>query len=334
MPERDYIKHLDTCCMEDVPEVGGKCASLGELTKAGLRVPPGFAVTVRSFRDFMTHTGLHDRIDAVVREEFANANGNGVPYHELSERIGEVFQGAEVPEEVRAGIVASYRRLCEQCGCEDVLVAVRSSATSEDSDASSFAGQHETYLNVSGEDEVVEKTVDCWRSLFSAAALHYRTSADLDHMESEMAVAVQKMVDAKVSGVIFTVNPINGDANQMIIEMAWGLGEGVVSGYVAPDNYLIDKAGLTIVERMVSPKMVEFVRDVESGGTVMRDVEEDRQSIPCMTDEEIVELARMARDIEAYYGKPMDIEWALDAHLPMPECLLALQSRPITTLSK
>ncbi len=147
-----------------------------------------------------------------------------------------------------------------------------------------------------------------------------------------MGVAVQKMVDATVSGVVFTVNPITGDAGQMVVEMAWGLGEGVVGGYVAPDNYLIDKATLEIQERTISPKMVEFVRDRENGGTVMREVEETRQTIPCMTDEEIGELARTARDIEAYYGKPMDIEWALDRQLPVPDRIVALQSRPITTL--
>jgi len=180
---------------------------------------------------------------------------------------------------------------------------------------------------------VVEKTMACWKSLFSAAALHYRTSADIDHLGAEMAVAVQKMVDAKVSGVMFTVNPISGDSGQMVIEMAWGLGEGVVSGYVAPDNYIVDKETLAIVERMISPKMVEFVRDADSGGTIMRDVEEERQSIPCMTDDEVIELARMGVAIESYYGKPMDIEWAVDAQLPWPEALVTLQSRPITTLS-
>ena len=331
--ERGYIKPLDQCSLADVSTVGGKCASLGELERAGLPGSPGFAVTVKTYRDFVVRTGIEERIREVLQKALdASAGDGGVPFHELEAAIDEVFQGVQLSVEARASIVDSYRALCDRCGCDDVLVAVRSSATSEDSDQSSFAGQHETFLNVCGEDEVVEKTMACWKSLFSAAALHYRTSADMDHLEAQMAVAVQKMVDAKVSGVMFTVNPITNDANQMVIEMAWGLGEGVVSGYVAPDNYVVDKRTFAIVERMISPKMVEFVRDVESGGTIMRDVEEERQSIPCMTDDEVIELARMGMTIETYYGKPMDIEWAVDSQLPWPEALVTLQSRPITTL--
>lgn len=331
--QRGYIKPLDQCSLADVSTVGGKCASLGELHRAGLPGSPGFAVTVKTYRDFVVRTGIEERIREVLQKALdASAGNGGVPFHEVEAAIDEVFRGAQPTEEARASIVDSYRALCDQCGCDDVLVAVRSSATSEDSDLSSFAGQHETFLNVCGDDDVVEKTIACWKSLFSAAALHYRSSADIDHLEAEMAVAVQKMVDAKVSGVMFTVNPISKDANQMVIEMAWGLGEGVVGGYVAPDNYVVDKQTLTVIERMISPKMVEFVRDVESGGTIMRDVEEERQSIPCMTDDEVVELARMGLAIEMYYGKPMDIEWAVDAQLPWPEALVTLQSRPITTL--
>ncbi len=335
MPERGYIKDLDMCTMEDVPTVGGKCASLGEMRRAGLRVPPGFAVTVNTYRDFMEQSGLQERLTEVLHAVAAGSgNGSGATpgYQDTSEAIAKVFDSVDVPDEVRDSIVRSYRRLCDTCGGGDVLVAVRSSATCEDSDVSSFAGQHETFLNVSGDDEVVAKTLECWQSLFSAAALHYRESEARAGLEAEMAVAVQKMVDAKVSGVMFTVNPITGDTSQMIIEMAWGLGEAVVGGYVCPDNYIIDKETLRIVERMIAPKLVEFVRDAESGGTVMRDVEEERQNIPCMTDDEIAVLAGMGRAIEDYYGKPMDIEWALDAQLPMPDALLALQSRPITTL--
>ncbi|MCJ7796308.1 MAG: hypothetical protein MUQ56_06015 [Thermoleophilia bacterium] len=331
--QRGYIKPLDQCSLADVSTVGGKCAGLGELERAGLPGSPGFAVTVKAYRDFVVRTGIEERIREVLQKALdASANNGGVQFHELEAAIDEVFQGVQLTEDARASIVDSYRALCDRCGGGDVLVAVRSSATSEDSDQSSFAGQHETFLNVCGEDEVVEKTMACWKSLFSAAALHYRTSADIDHLEAEMAVAVQKMVDAKVSGVMFTANPITNDLGQMIIEMAWGLGEGVVGGYVAPDNYVVDKETLTIADRMISPKMVEFVRDVESGGTIMRDVQEERQSIPCMTDDEVIDLARMGVAIETYYGKPMDIEWAVDAQLPWPEALVTLQSRPITTL--
>ncbi len=331
--QRGYIQPLEQCSLADVAAVGGKCASLGELSRAGLPVPPGFAVTVKTYHDFVTASGLEERIEDVLRAALDAAASDGGPkYHELEAAIEEVFREAEVPDEVRDSIASSYRQLCARCGVAEVLVAVRSSATCEDSDQSSYAGQHETFLNVSGEEEVVEKTIACWRSLFSAAALHYRNSADVDHRGAEMAVAVQKMVDAKVSGVMFTVNPITYDAGQMVIEMAWGLGEGVVSGYVTPDNYIVDKTNLTILERVVSPKTVEFVRDAGSGGTVMSDVEEERQSIPCLTDDEILAVARMGREIEESYGKPMDIEWAVDGELPWPEALVALQSRPITTL--
>ena len=317
------------------PTVGGKCASLGEMRRAGLRVPPGFAVTVKTYRDFLEQSGLQERSAEVLRAVAAgsgNGSGSTPGYHDASDAIAKVFESVRGARRGARQHRPSYRRLCDTCGGGDVLVAVRSSATCEDSDVSSFAGQHETFLNVAGDDDVVAKTLECWQSLFSAAALHYRDSEARAGIEAEMAVAVQKMVDAKVSGVMFTVNPITGDTSQMIIEMAWGLGEAVVGGYVCPDNYIIDKETLRIVERMIAPKLVEFVRDAESGGTIMRDVEEERQNIPCMTDDEIAELAGMGRAIEDYYGKPMDIEWALDAQLPMPDALLALQSRPITTL--
>lgn len=203
----------------------------------------------------------------------------------------------------------------------------------EDAAAASFAGQHETYLNVLGEADLLEKITCCWASHFSAPALHYRLSRRLDHLASAMAVVVQKMVNANTAGVMFTVDPVTGDNSRVVIEAAWGLGEGVVSGYVTPDHFAVRKGTWEVVESWISPKLVEFVRDPVTGKTRQQDVPGERQEVPCLSPGELRQLAQMGVALEGLYGQPQDIEWAIEAGDDRAGIVL-LQSRPVTAAGR
>ncbi len=323
------IRWLHECTNQDVPLVGGKCASLGELNRVGQKVPPGFAITVNAYREFVTSSGLTGKIDRSIEAVLRQHQGSAA-YREANRVAEEIMLSTPLPVRIREAILENYAALSEKCRCDNVLVAVRSSTTMEDSVETSFAGQHETYLNVSGPDDVIEKTLRCWASLFSAPALHYRTSRQIPHSASMMAVAVQKMVNSRASGVLFTLDPITGDRNKVVIEGAWGLGEGVVSGHVTPDHFALRKDNFEIVEEWISPKQIEFVRDPNTGGTVERLVEAERQAISCLNRDQLVQLARLAVELEMHYGRPQDIEWGIDADLAFPENIMLLQSRPIT----
>ncbi|MHB8984226.1 MAG: PEP/pyruvate-binding domain-containing protein, partial [Carboxydocellales bacterium] len=173
-------------------------------------------------------------------------------------------------------------------------------------------------------------TLKCWASLFSGPAMHYRNTRSIQHNEASMAVAVQKMVNSKAAGVMFTLDPVSGDRSKIVLEGAWGLGEGVVGGHITPDHYGVIRGTFEVVEEWISPKYSEFVRDPQTGLTVEQPVEEARRNISCLSREELTQLAKIALSIEQHYGVPQDIEWALDKDLPFPENLVILQSRPIT----
>lgn len=324
----NWICWLDNCSSTDVALVGGKGASLGELTRAGKNVPPGFAITVHAYRDFLARTGVERRITGHI--EGVRGSEDHRVYAEVARSIGEAIRETPMPDDLKDVILSSYRELGRRCGSEGVLVAVRSSTTLEDSSNTSFAGQHDTCLNVRGEEEVLERVLQCWSSLYSAPALHYRASRHLRGEDALMAVVVQKMVNVLVSGVMFTMDPVSGDRSKMVIEGAWGLGEGIVSGYVTPDHFVVSKEFLRIEEQWISPKTVELVRDPATGKTVHLQVPPERQNVPCLTGEQLIGLARLGLSIEGHYGRPQDIEWALDRDLPSPENLVVLQSRPVT----
>lgn len=323
------IRWFRDCCKHDVLLVGGKCASLGEMIGAGKNVPPGFAVTVNAYKQFVVETGIEHKIRQAVSEISLDKNGN-LPFHEATAIIAPIVQATALPQDVEDAIRSAYKELSAQCGAGDVLVAVRSSATMEDAADTSFAGQHDTYLNICGIEDVLEKIKECWASLFSAPALHYRSSKDVEHDEALMAVAVQKMVNARSAGVAFTVDPVTGDRSRIVIESVWGLGEGVVGGSVTPDHYAVDRESFEVVKSWISPKTIEFVRDQVTGHTVCRAVDDSRQNLPAISKEELIQLAKMAVSIEEHYGRPQDIEWAVDGDLAMPDSLLILQSRPVT----
>jgi len=331
--EKKLILWFDELKKEDIPLVGGKNANLGEMYQAGIPVPPGFAVTAAAYEKFITETGIAEKIYKIIGETVTDIN-NPQQYEVASKKIRELIESTKIVKEIDEAIREAYRKLCERIGIPDVSVAVRSSATAEDLPDASFAGQQETYLNVKGEDEVIKKTQKCWSSLFTPRAIFYRTQKGFRHEDVLISVGIQKMVNAKAAGVMFTINPVTGDPNQIVIEGNWGLGESVVSGAVTPDDYIVDKRTMKIIEKRIAKKTVEYIRDPETGETIHAEVPEERQNIPCLTDEEIIKLAELAKIIENHYGgKPQDIEWAIDKDLEFPESIFIVQSRPETVWS-
>lgn len=333
MPDCPSAIPFGTLATEHHPQVGGKCASLGVMSQAGLPVPPGFAVTTRVFADARDASGLMPRINELV--------GVGVGSTTLAEaaaKARELVRSWSLPEAHEQRLREMYADLCELAGVPDVPVAVRSSATAEDSPDASFAGEHDTYLWVCGIDEVLEKVRECWASLFTDRAISYRNKMGYDHNDVDMAVAVQKMVRPRAAGVAFTLDPSNGDRSGICIDAAWGFGEGVVSGDVTPDNFLVDKVMWSINRRTISPKThAHLLTEVDENchPQVSRmELPEDKANAPSLTDAEIIAIAKLARAAEKHYGCPQDIEWAVDDDLPAGEDAVLLQARPETVWSK
>lgn len=324
-----------TLAAEEHPRVGGKCASLGTMIQAGLPVPPGFAVCTNVFADAKAASGTMPRIKELVDDVSPDDNA-ALAVVGLAAR--ELVRSWQLPAHHEEAIRARYADLCTLCGVADVPVAVRSSATSEDSPDASFAGEHDTYLWVCGIDEVLDRVRACWASLYTDRAIAYRNKMGYDHNEVDMAVAIQKMVRPRSAGVAFTLDPTNGDRSGICIDAAWGFGEGVVSGDVTPDNFLVDKVMFAINRRTISPKTHAhlLVGDTPSGHPRVDRIElpEDRVHEPSLTDEEIVAIARLARAAEKHYGCVQDIEWAVDDDLPPGEDVVLLQARPETVWSK
>ncbi len=309
--------------------LGGKSISLAEMIHAGLPVPPGFSVTTHAFvlardaaRTMPELLGMLDEIDVNdPREVSARAAA-----------AREMVLSWPFPEGVAAEIRACYQQLCDQAGTVDVPVAVRSSATCEDSPDASFAGEHDTYLWVRGADEVISHIRHCWASLFTDRAVCYRAAMGYQHLGMEMCVAVQKMVRPRSAGVAFTLNPSDGDRSTVAIDSAWGFGEGVVSGEVTPDNFLIDKVLGSISRRVVSAKARAY-RLCEDGAIHLVDLPPEEATAPSLADSEITSIARLARAAERHYGCPQDVEWAVDADLPDGANIVLLQARPETVWS-
>ena len=304
----------------DVGTVGGKAASLGELIGAGLPVPPGFTVTAGTYRAFIEESGIDDELFSAVDVDPEDS----AALREAEETAEELILETPLPDEVRDEILERYRSMGDD---GEAFVAVRSSATAEDLPDSSFAGQQETFLNVR-EADLIRRVKECWASLFTQRAIYYRQQRGFPHADVDIAVVVQRMVDADKSGVMFTSHPSTGDP-QITIEAAWGLGEAVVSGTVSPDNYVYDRERGAVDEVTVAEKKVEMVKDPETGETVQLDVEDDRRESRVLSDEEIDRLVALGERVEDHYGTPQDVEWAIhDGEIFM------LQSRPITTIQE
>jgi len=326
------ILWFDELGKEDLPLVGGKNANLGEMLKAGIPVPPGFAITAYAYKKFLEETGLKSKIYKIL-EETLKDKADASQYQIASEKIRKLIESIKTPKEIEKAITDAYRELSRKIKTTNVWVAVRSSATAEDLPDASFAGQQETYLNVKGEEELLEKTIKCWSSLFTPRAIFYRTEKGFKHEQVLLSVGVQKMVNAKSAGVMFTINPVDGNPDQIVIEGNWGLGESVVSGAVTPDDFIVDKKTMKIIEKKIATKQIEYVRDPATGKTIHAKVPLERQNQPCLSEEEIIKLAELAKRIENHYGKPQDIEWAIDRDLPFPKNIFIVQSRPETVWS-
>jgi len=327
-----FVEWFENLRKTDIPLVGGKNANLGEMISVGIPVPQGFAVTAYAYKKFIEETGIANEVYKIIRETVKDLN-DPKQYEEASKRIRTLIESTSMPKEIENAVREAYRELCRRLNAERVPVAVRSSATAEDLPDASFAGQQETYLNVIGEDEVIEKTVKCWSSLFTPRAIFYRTQKGFAHEKVFISVGIQKMVNARAAGVMFSINPVTGDSNQIVIEGNYGLGESVVSGAVTPDEFIVDKRTMKIVERRIAAKKIMYVRDPATGKTVHVDVPAEKQNQPCLKDEEVLKLAELAVKIEQHYGKPQDIEWAVDSDIGFPENIFIVQSRPETVWS-
>jgi len=327
----DYVLDFEKLDKDSLPFVGGKNASLGEMIKADIRVPPGFAVTTDSYLLLITESGIKDRIFDIV----SNLNPDNLEaLNKASADVQQLIKKTEIPDAVAKAIERGYQQLCEKCAVESIPVAVRSSATAEDLPTASFAGQQDTYLWIQRADQVVTHVQNCWASLYTPRAIAYRIKNDFAHEKVLISVGVQKMVNSKAAGVMFTINPTDGDISKVIIEGSWGLGETVVSGSVNPDKFVVDKVMLEINERTVSTKHIECVYDLERGAVVNADVDENMQCTCCLADDEIKALVAAAKNIENHYGRPMDIEWAIDKDISFPENMFIVQARPETVWSQ
>jgi pyruvate, water dikinase len=321
MKDKPTIVLLEDVRIEDVPSVGGKGASLGEMINAEIPVPRGFAVTAQAFRRFLDETGI-------VKQLFATLQVNVDDATELAaaaEKAKKLVLATKMPQHMRNDIMTAYKELGKGKG-EEPLVAVRSSATAEDMPEASFAGQQETFLNVKGANNVVVAVQKCWASLYGARAIFYRIKQGFDHESVNISAVVQKMVNAEKSGVMFTTNPTTG-ALEAIIEGSWGLGEAIVSGSVTPDTYLIDRKTRQI-KANIATKSIMVVKDQKTGDTTTKDVPADLQNKRVLSDSELKTILDLGELIEEHYESPQDIEWAIENGE-----VFIVQSRPVTTIN-
>ncbi|MBF8436018.1 phosphoenolpyruvate synthase [Halanaerobiaceae bacterium Z-7014] len=325
-----YIKWFEEIGKGDINLVGGKGANLGELTNNGVNVPPGFSITAEAYRNFLVENNLQDRIKSLL---VGLDTENASELQQLSREIRGFMAEGEMPEAIKADILEAYEQLKAK-GVKTENVAVRSSATAEDLPDASFAGQQDTYLNISGPNELLYHVKKCWSSLWTARAIYYRQDQGFVQTDVALSVVVQQMVSGEKAGVIFTVDPTTGNKDHLLINSSWGLGEAVVSGLVTPDDYLLDKNNGKVIEKNLGKKIKMIVEKGDSGvGTeVVKTASylgEDAVIESSLTDREIDKLYKQALKIEKIYDAPQDIEWAIAGE---DSEVYLLQSRPITTL--
>ena len=321
----EFARPLTTVRGADRPVVGGKAAALGELTTAGLPVPPGFAVTTAAFTQVLRAA---DPDGALVAGLAGLPAGDHAAIAAATARLRARLLQVPLPAAVRDALTACYRALGgpQQAGAP---VAVRSSATAEDSAAASYAGLQDTYLWVQGARAVAACVRRCWASLYSTESVSYRRHQGLPEDGLAMAVVVQEMVDPRCAGVMFTRSPVTGDTSVVVIEASWGLGSALVSGDVTPDSWAVSKVTGEVVRRTVAVKLRSHRRDPAGRGVRVQDVPPGLQRVPCLRDEEIRALAALGRRVSEHYGSAQDIEWAIAGPAGSGRLFL-LQSRPET----
>lgn len=308
----------------DIPSVGGKGANLGELMGAGLPVPDGFVLTVKAYFDFLKKYQIERKI---LQTTIGLDVENNPALNKAAKEIKEEILKHPLPSDLEKEIISAYKKLGPPAGGGNELVAVRSSATAEDLPTASFAGQQATFLNVQGEKELIEAVKKAWASLFEPRAIYYRTVNHFDHLKVGLAVPVQKMVQSEVAGVMFTIDPVKNDKSKIVIDAAYGLGEIVVSGAVTPDHYVVEKKSLKILEKKIAKQTWEIKKS--GSGNKKVDVLPELQEKQKLTDEQIIELAKIGLKIEDHYQFPQDTEWALEGGK-----IFMVQSRPVTTLKQ
>lgn len=330
-----HLKFFNEIHKDNVVIAGGKGASLGEMSNAEIPVPPGFVILANAFDRFIEENKLKEEIEARIKE-VVPSDTNSID--RVSNILRDVIDDTSMPKDLTEEILAAFDTL----GAE--YVAVRSSATAEDSSIASWAGELETYLNTTREN-IVEQVKRCWSSLFTPRAIFYRYEKNLHDSHVSVAVVIQKMVQSEISGVAFTVHPVTEDYNQMIIEAGFGLGEAIVSGQVTPDSYIVSKSDMTIMDvyvgsqkrKLVKARQHDNTTTLQQKNTETIDRHEDRGNVwvevgeegerQKLTGSQIIELATLCKRIEEHYGFPCDIEWAFDSQM-----FYITQSRPITTL--
>lgn len=314
-----FILWFKEISQKNISEVGGKGANLGELIKAGIPVPSGFCVTAQAYFYYLEKSGLKPKIEKLLRSLNAEDNKK---LNKVSREIKKMILYSVIPEDLAKEIKESY------CKLGGFPVAIRSSATAEDLPDASFAGQHATFLNTSGKENVVKATLQCYASLFEARAIYYRIINKFDHMKVGLSAVVQNMIQSDYAGILFTIDPVSENKDMLVIEAGYGLGEAIVSGSVTPDRYVVDKDFFSIEEKNINTQTWKIVHD-SKGGDKHVSVSKAHQSVQKITNKQIVELAKMGVEIEKYYKSPQDTEWAIENGK-----IYFVQSRPITTLGK
>ncbi|MCK4799491.1 hypothetical protein KAS31_00775 [Candidatus Parcubacteria bacterium] len=300
---------------KDIQIVGGKGANLGEMTKAGIQIPDGFVVASLIFEDLIKNAKIGNEIKEIIKKiEISDSKS----IEKASDNIKKLILRSKIVKDIEKNILDAFDEL------DSKYVAVRSSATAEDSETDSWAGQLDTFLNVSKED-LIENIKNCWISLFSERALFYRIERKMDEQNISLAVVVQKMIQSEVAGVCFTVHPVNKDKNQLIVEAGFGLGEAIVSGFITPDSYVIDKKDLKIIKKNILKQDKMIVRSKNGKGVLVISAQNNESQK--LSNNDIIKLSKLCIKIEKYYKRPQDIEWALKDNK-----FYILQSRPITTL--
>lgn len=300
--------------------VGKKSANLGEMTKMGLPVPPGFAISLNVYHRFLLETGLMDQINNYIYK-YGDLKGKGISeIDNVSENLQQMISNQAFPPSISDEITHYYNQLCEQYKIPDMEVSVRSSGDT------SRPGMFETYLNIKGSEEVLKRVKAVWMSTFTSRAIAFRCYKDLPIDCDMLGVAVMKMVNAKAAGIGFTVDPVTGDDSKVIIEANWGLGEGVVSGDTSIDRWVVNKKNLTIIEEAIGKKLKQVVN--KSKGAEWDKIPLEKQARACLTTDEIKAVAKLAISLEHNFGTPQDMEWAVDNDFPMEKNIFLLQTRP------
>jgi len=321
MPMKQFVVDFAQVGKDDIDLVGGKGANLGEMTRFGIPVPEGFIVTSKAYFKFLVENNLRPRLESSL-EGLDVSDSSSLSQVALKIQ-GEILK-SPIPKEIESEIKAAYKELSAR---KRLYVAVRSSATAEDLPTASFAGAQRTFLNVSGEAEVVSSVRKAWASLFEARAIFYRVEKKFDHLKAGLAVPVQKMVQSDESGIMFTVDPVTSNKQRIVVESIFGLGEMIVSGSITPDHYVLDKNDLTILDKIIVKQVKQLVKVGEKNKLV--DVSKDWQQKQKISDSKILEIAKIGKKLEEHYYFPQDVEWATEG-----KKIYIVQTRPVTTIQE